>query len=419
MVDEYPLKGGQHGRYSLKSTDRANAMIVKGMPILHARTYNVDFRTGKLLVCPKSFTESEAEFCHRVAQDSTIFFELAPKEGRTVVYGNGKYLIVGKTVVFEDLYKSCGLTSKYVRVDKPEGRFAYGFVGVACAIKDISEPFDISEKTILKIYEHYIADRWDETYGSTGFHESTLSAPIEIEVETLTCQDRSMDSRLQKRNAKIAIEDTAENRSNVIYCVQHRVLKGEKIALCTSFETERAIKESCFDVVTCKGAERVRLNTNVESFPMLSAQSRPTRQERTVIDDLERFNAPKVEPRTSRETVGRTVPPDDNGPRVDTHKPQVSTRPTKEPLPTGGSSRKATSFTEEINRRSAPKINSEGGDGVVSSVINFLSSVVKFLSGKKNHCGGGVDVVKFIGFGAVGALLFGVIFLLMKFYISK
>lgn len=378
-------------------------MIVKGIPILHARTYNIDFRTGKLLTCPKPFDEGEATFCHRVAQDSTIFYELSPPEGRTVVYGNGKYLIVGKTVVFKDLYKRCGLPPKYVRVDNPKGRFAYGFAGAAFAIKDISEPFEFPDKTILKIYEHCIAARWDETIGSSGVRESTLSVPIELEVEKLTCKDRNMDARLQERGAKIAIEDTAENRKNVIYCVQQRVFKGEKISLCTSLATEKAITESCFDVVTCKGAASIRLDPNANS---LSAPPKPTCKEMASGNDLDRFNVPKIEPRSLIENVGRISSPinqsyDNDSYRVNMNEPHISTSATKEQLPADRNPRKATSFTEEIANHSAPKMNLD-----VDSNGNLVSHVIKFFSGKKNNGDGG-DFVKVVGFGAVGAILTG------------
>lgn len=239
-------------------------MIIKGSPILHARTYNIDFRTGKLLVCPRFFDKSEAKFCHRVAKDSTIFFELAPLEGRTVVYGNGKYLIVGKTVVFDDLYKRCGLPAKYIRVDNPNGRLAYGFVGAAFALKDISAPFEFPEKTILKIYEHCIADRWDETEGSSGARESTLSDPIELEVEELKHTDRDMTNLLKDIGRKLAIEDTPENCDNIICYVEQHARHGKKISLCTSLDTTKAIGESCFDIVTCRGAQSIRLRADTD-----------------------------------------------------------------------------------------------------------------------------------------------------------
>ena len=105
-------------------------MTMKVMPVVHARTFNLDFKTGKLLVAPDAFTEDDSLLIYNIAKESTRQREMAPIFGRYVIYGNKSYAVVGRTVRFLDLYTACGREPKYCHVDKENGRTAYGFVGL-------------------------------------------------------------------------------------------------------------------------------------------------------------------------------------------------------------------------------------------------------------------------------------------------
>lgn len=235
-------------------------MIVKGMPILNVRTLNVDFRTGKLLVKPEGFSSDETDFCYRLTQDSMIYPELAPKEGRFIVCGTGKFLIIGKMVVFKDLYsKFPDLTPKYIRVDNEQnGRWAWGFVGAAFKLDGsdkINVPVIIPDKSLLKIYEQTIADRWFETLGTPGVRDGTSSEMMDIEVEAVEkCTDSELATRFNDigEGNKIILEDSPENRKKMICFALARALEREKFSCCTSLYTKTAIEKTCFDVVTCR-----------------------------------------------------------------------------------------------------------------------------------------------------------------------
>ena len=244
-------------------------MILKGAPVIHARTLKVDFRS-KLLIRPIFFSEIDADFCYQVAVDSTRFRELAPRNGRIIYYARGDYVVVGKTAVFADLFLSCGLPPKFDHVDTENGRNAYGFVGVAFKREDIKIPFVVDDNEILKIYTTQIAKRWNEELGTNDVFESYLSEIIDINVTEITNVSDEFVPLLRNKYEKIAIDDTTENRNKILFAAYIIVSQGHDISLCTSLFTEKAIRESCFNVVTCENASTVLLkkitNENNSTF---------------------------------------------------------------------------------------------------------------------------------------------------------
>ena len=291
------------------------------MPILHARTYNIDFRTGKLLVRPIAFSEREAKFCHSVALDSTIFCELSPEEGRVIIYGDGKFVVIGKTVQFNALYSRCEVPledRRYVRVDSKDGRLAFGFVGAAFLLNDIKSvnvPVMITDKSLLKIYEDSISERWDETYGSNKAFESSLSKPIDIEFEEILDEEVkeikkiSSDSlpfenhliKSSRSSGKTIVEDSEKNRNKLIYKILLLAIEGKKISLCTSL-TERGIKEGCFTFATCQNIAAVdldRTSAKTEDYfsrrEMHSLPEETSRIEKNPSDLIRSFSVPKDE----------------------------------------------------------------------------------------------------------------------------
>lgn len=232
-------------------------MDIKAYPIIHARTYNIDFRTGKFLVCPKNFSLEDTKYFHRIVQDSTKFFELAPPEGRTVVCSNGKVIVVGKTIIFSELYEQCKETPKYVRVDNEDGRSAYGFIGVSFDLKSVKTPLMISNKSLLKIYEHYMELRWEETYDSPDYAKSTHSEPLDVEVETLSIDKYHIDVETK------VVGDTATNRKEIIHYVFSRAIKGENVSLCTSLDPTL---DTCFNYFTYRNSSTYKVNINGESY---------------------------------------------------------------------------------------------------------------------------------------------------------
>lgn len=233
-------------------------MIIKGAPIIHARTFHVDFRS-KLLIRPFFFSDADAEYCYQIAIDSTTFRELAPKEGRTVYYAKGDFVIVGKTAVFSDLFSICNIPQQFDRVDNENGRYAYGFVGAAFKRSDIRVPFLIKDEEILKIYIDGIASRWNEEYGKNDVFASQISNETEIDVRELSGSGMDFFTLIQQSNSKIVIDDTSENRKNLLIAAYNLASTGQDFALCTSLYTEKAIRDSCFNIVTCKNASQVVL----------------------------------------------------------------------------------------------------------------------------------------------------------------
>ena len=257
-------------------------MKIKCMPVLHARTYNVDFRS-RLLVRPEIFNDEEARLVYQMAADSTQQRELAPADGRHLIYGNGRVAVVGKMVSFRDLYQSCQREEKYVHLDHENGRLAYGFVGIAVPVGTVAKAFELPDSILLDLYEYAVQDRWNESPGEPGCFESKLSVPMELDVpEYEISGGHFMEEQLRSRTQKLILEDAPALRNKLLQYVLERALKGERISLCTSLSTEKAVRESMFEIVTCKNSAAV-----ISALMRRSAQAteNPEKMESSMADN--------------------------------------------------------------------------------------------------------------------------------------
>lgn len=225
-------------------------MILSAMPVLHARTYNIDFRTGKLLIEPEAFSPSDSATIYKVATESTRRRELAPPCGRYVIYGSGPYSVVGRTVRFSDLYSRCGKEAKYIKVDKDNGRLAYGFVGLMIKTRSQKDPFILSDELILDIYERCIEKRWEETENDENAYDTMKVGFMDFDVQTkATVGD--YEPLIEQSSGLIILEDTDDLREQIVYSAMSQVFKGQSLSLCTSVAM---FDKDIFSVVTCKDA---------------------------------------------------------------------------------------------------------------------------------------------------------------------
>ena len=236
---------------------------IKVMPVVHARTFNLDFKTGKLLVAPDAFTEDDSLLIYNIAKESTRQREMAPIFGRYVIYGNKSYAVVGRTVRFLDLYTACGREPKYCHVDKENGRTAYGFVGLMIHKGTITEPFVFSDDLLLNVYEQCIEDLWNEVAGEINAYETKKMGFIDVEVESMSAQPDYapllsqtvspiiLEDSDDQTVSPIILEDSDELREQIIYNAMRKALNGESISLCTSVS---ALDGNTFSIITCKNA---------------------------------------------------------------------------------------------------------------------------------------------------------------------
>lgn len=225
-------------------------MRISVMPVLHARTFNVDFRTGKLLVEPEIFTNTDSKQVYDIAIESTRQLEMAPECGRYIIWGTGKYTVVGRTVRFIDLYKSCDRTPQYCNVDKEDGRPAYGFVGIMIPSGVVADPFFISDALILDVYEHCIQNRWNEKIDDQYAFNTKKMGFFDVDIEKMPEQP-DYAPLLVNATPQTILEDSEELREQILYTAMHRALKGGRLSLCTSVTS---IESSIFSIVTCKNA---------------------------------------------------------------------------------------------------------------------------------------------------------------------
>ena len=225
-------------------------MLLKAMPVLHARTYNIDFRTGKLLIEPESFSHSDSDTIYKIATESTRRRELAPSCGRFVIYGSRAYSVVGRTVRFSDLYTRCGKEPKYIKVDKDDGRLAYGFVGLMIKTGSQNEPIDLSDELILDIYERCIEKRWEETENSEHAYDTMKIGFMDFEVQPKSIAV-NYSPIIEQSSHPIILEDNEDSREQIVYSAMSQAFAGNAVSLCTSVSV---FNNDIFSMITCKDA---------------------------------------------------------------------------------------------------------------------------------------------------------------------
>jgi len=225
-------------------------MLLKAMPVLHARTYNIDFRTGKLLIEPETFSPSDSDTIYKLATESTRRRELAPSCGRFVIYGSRSYSVVGRTVRFSDLYGRCGKEPKYIKVDKDDGRLAYGFVGLMIKTGSQNEPIDLSDELILDIYERCIEKRWEETENDEHAYDTMKIGFMDFDVQPKSIA-LNYKPILEQSSRPIILEDNDDLREQIVYSAMSQAFAGNTISLCTSVSV---FNKDIFSIITCKDA---------------------------------------------------------------------------------------------------------------------------------------------------------------------
>ena len=85
-------------------------------PIIHARTKDIDFRSG-LLTIPEHFNNSDVQWARKYILDSTRYFELAGEDGRWTAFCNEDVVVTGVSIYIENLYKKCNRQPCYAQVD--------------------------------------------------------------------------------------------------------------------------------------------------------------------------------------------------------------------------------------------------------------------------------------------------------------
>lgn len=278
-------------------------MKIKFAPLIHARTKYVDFRSN-FLITPCDFTEKDIRHAHSLVLDSTRFFELAGNTGRRVVFGNGKFVITGITIIFKELFNLCNTTPEFCKVDREEGRLAYGFVGMALPISATQAVFDVPVENFSNIYRNGVAQRWEETTSSDGVFETIESAYSEVEVPAAS-QIADLDPLYMHTSNILILEDDIKEREKIAAYALSRALRGEVIAFCSDIKMPKAIAESGFNIVTCKNANSIMLD-NVQRklddtiLPPISAEAEPRNRQAVPAESQKRRTAESLDDSLNR-----------------------------------------------------------------------------------------------------------------------
>jgi len=231
-------------------------MKVTCAPLVYGRTYQVDFGSD-FLIRPKYLTGSAAAPAFERVRSSMDAFDLAPEGGRTVVFGDGRVAIAGVTVFFEDLFAECGREPAYHRLDRADGRKAYGFVGVAIPVGDVQGVPVIPRAKLLDLYCRCIGPAWNDEYAEGGGIRRYTVRETEMTFDEMPGERvepvlRAISIGLMGGKNTVVLNSGEADRDAAAAAALALALRGEQIAFCSDVDGIRMEKTKVFSVMTSR-----------------------------------------------------------------------------------------------------------------------------------------------------------------------
>lgn len=219
-------------------------------PIIHARTKDVDFRSG-LLTIPEHFKSSDVQWARKYILDSTRYFELAGENGRWTAFCNENVVVTGVSIYIENLYKKCNRQPCYAQVDGR--RKNYAFIGFVIQKSDITEAFDVPYSMLLEQYEKYMELRWEDSLDDTSNSLSATRAEYQS-VNFPTAGDVSNALKLYDRQKKTVLDLGVDSLESILARLM-LIMKDEcNLSFCSDMPNATSVIESQFQIVTSKNA---------------------------------------------------------------------------------------------------------------------------------------------------------------------
>lgn len=222
-------------------------------PIIHARTKDVDFRSG-LLTIPEHFKDSDVQWARKYILDSTRYFELAGEDGRWVAFCNEDVVVTGVSIYIENLYKKCNMQPCYAQVDGR--RKNYAFIGFVIQKSDITEAFDVPYSMLLEQYEKYMKLRWDDSLDDTSKSLSATRAEYQS-VNFPTAENVSNVLKLYDRQKKTVLDLGVDSLESILAQLM-LIMKDEcNLSFCSDMPNATSVIESQFRIVTSGNAHGI------------------------------------------------------------------------------------------------------------------------------------------------------------------
>lgn len=250
----------------------SNIQQVKCWPLLYARTLNVDFNSKYFLRMPDFFSSVEEDSFFDFICHATKRSEMVRRRERVIVIGNSRHTVLGRVVDFHWLAKRVlgeeeVKQHRYLRVDNEKtGRSAWGFIGVVVKAGSGIEPFEISDKNFLDLYENTIKGCWDNKRFDIDGRRVSESMNLNVKTIELNGEQNAIAEEFTSAMDMKSggnLRDTTRFEKNdenhnlaAIYYAFKRAMGGEKISLCT----ELPYLDTKYDIVTCEDPARMVAN---------------------------------------------------------------------------------------------------------------------------------------------------------------
>lgn len=219
-------------------------------PIIHARTKDVDFRSG-LLTIPAHFKAPEVQWARKYILDSTRYFEFAGEDGRWTAFCNENVVVTGVSIYIENLYKKCNRQPCYAQVDGK--RKNYAFIGFVIQKSDITEAFDVPYSMLLEQYEKYMELRWDDSLDDISNSLSATQVGYQS-VNFPAAESVSNVLKLYDRQKKTVLDLGADSLESILARLMLIMKNESSLSFCSDMPNATSVIESQFQIVTSGNA---------------------------------------------------------------------------------------------------------------------------------------------------------------------
>lgn len=248
-------------------------MQISTAPIIHARTKDVDFRSN-LLIVPDNFTAYTTAWCRKFITESTRYFETVGKEGRRILFCNDDIVVIGLSIIIQDLYDLCQRSPRYHLVDGT--RTNYAFLGFVFPRSEIKHPFEIPYSMFLDQYQEYMDLRWNDSGSSK---DSLIATRIPFEYKDFP-EAKSISALLPKDSPKSKlIFNTADaTQDEIIAEIISKLASGSHLSFCSNLPNATSFIDSHFDIGTSVHHTKIKeqILSSFEEPPSVASTADPS-----------------------------------------------------------------------------------------------------------------------------------------------
>ncbi|MCX7922073.1 MAG: hypothetical protein N3B21_08700 [Clostridia bacterium] len=295
-------------------------------PLVHSRTYKMDFRP-KFLAVPEDFNDSRIAWAKEFVLSTTNSADFLEDSIRKSVFSDGKYCVIGITCMAKTLNKigreKVAEGKEYdEHSSKPgtPGRPIYVFLGYVFQIdREKKIAYDIPIEMFADLFKDYVSPRWEEKWSDPGANMATLGRyqPIDNARCVISSSDENGEREFNHEiGDEVHVFPSGKGQEELLWeNALAIVAKGMPFSLCIGMHSSNDARRSVFNNISAHDAkekfvvkrsrfqETKSVDVTRESQQSLDSRQNPkTAKAMLTGESHDKFKHERHVPNTSEET---------------------------------------------------------------------------------------------------------------------